>query len=47
MVNESYYGKTAIRMLVDFGDRQRPESITIKAAKLRDAKGQIIDYPPA
>jgi hypothetical protein len=47
MVNESYYGKTGIRMLVDFGDRQRPESITIKAAKLRDAKGQIIEYPPA
>ena len=47
MVNESYYGKTGLRMLVDFGDRQRPESITIKAAKPKDAKGQIIDYPPA
>ena len=47
VVNDGYYGKTAMRMLVDFGDRQRPESINIKAAKLRDAKGQIIDYPPA
>lgn len=46
-VTESYYGKNAIRMLVDFGDRQRPESISIKAAKMKDAKGQIIDYPPA
>ena len=47
MANDSYYGKTGVRMLVDFGDRLHPESITIKAAKLRDAKGQIIDYPPA
>lgn len=47
VVTDGYYGKTAMRMLVDFGDRQRPESITIKAAKLKDAKGQIIDYPPA
>jgi hypothetical protein len=44
---ESYYGKTATRMLVDFGDRKNPQTIVIKAAKLREAKGNIIEYPPA
>lgn len=46
-LNESYYGRSATRMLVDFGDRRRPESVTIKAAKLRDPKGNVTDYPPA
>jgi hypothetical protein len=44
--SESYYGKTHVRMLLDFGDRRRPESITIKSAKLKDAKGQVTEYPP-
>jgi hypothetical protein len=44
-LSESYYGKTATRMLVDFGDRKSPESISIKAAKLRDSKGRVTEYP--
>jgi hypothetical protein len=43
--NESYYGKQATRMLVDFGDRRNPSSMTIKAAKLRDHKGRVSEYP--
>lgn len=43
--NESYYGKSGTRMLVDFGDRKRPESISIKSAKLRDNKGNVTEYP--
>jgi hypothetical protein len=44
-VHESYYGKSATRMLVDFGDRRNPDTITIKAAKLKDNKGQVTEYP--
>ena len=44
-LNESYYGKSGIRMLVDFGDRKQPDSITIKAAKIKDSKGQVTEYP--
>jgi hypothetical protein len=43
--SDSYYGKHATRMLVDFGDRRSPESMTIKAAKLRDSKGRVTEYP--
>lgn len=43
--HESYYGKTATRMLVDFGDRKRPDSIVIKSAKLKDSKGRVTEYP--
>ena len=43
--NESYYGKSATRMLVDFGDRRKPDSVTIKSAKMRDAKGNVTEYP--
>jgi hypothetical protein len=42
---ESYYGKTTTRMLVDFGDRKNPDTIVIKAAKLRDSKGRVTEYP--
>jgi hypothetical protein len=43
--NESYFGKSATRMLVDFGDRKHPESISIKSAKMRDNKGNVNEYP--
>lgn len=46
-VTEAYTGKTAMKMLVDFGDRRSPESINILQARLRDQKGEIIDYPPS
>jgi len=45
LLNESYYGKHATRMLVDFGDRRRPETMVIKAAKMRDSKGHVTEYP--
>jgi hypothetical protein len=45
LVSESYYGKTATRMLVDFGDRRNPDTISIKAAKIKDSKGQVTEYP--
>jgi hypothetical protein len=44
-LSETYYGKHATRMLVDFGDRRNPESMSIKAAKLRDSKGRVTEYP--
>jgi hypothetical protein len=44
-LHESYYGKSATRMLVDFGDRRNPDTITIKAAKIKDTKGRITEYP--
>jgi len=44
-VQESYYGKHATRMLVDFGDRKNPQSMVIKAAKIRDSKGRVTEYP--
>jgi hypothetical protein len=43
--NQSYYGKSSTRMLVDFGDRRKPDSISIKSAKLRDNKGNVTEYP--
>lgn len=43
--HESYYGKSATRMLVDFGDRKSPDTIVIKAAKIKDQKGQVTEYP--
>ena len=45
LLNETYYGKTVTRMLADFGDRKTAESITIKAVKMKDSKGQVTDYP--
>jgi hypothetical protein len=45
--NESYYGNSATRMLVDFGDRRSPDSVSIKSAKLRDNKGNVTEYPEA
>jgi hypothetical protein len=44
-LQESYHGKTAMRMLVDFGDRKSIDGVTIKAAKLRDTKGRVTEYP--
>jgi hypothetical protein len=44
-VVESYQGKTSSRMLVDFGDRRRPDSIVIKAAKTRDRQGHVTEFP--
>jgi hypothetical protein len=44
-LSESYYGKSATRMLVDFGDRKSVENITVKSAKLRDSKGRVTEYP--
>lgn len=43
-LQESYYGRTEMRMLVDFGDREAIGSINIKAAKMRDSNG-VTDYP--
>jgi hypothetical protein len=44
-LHEGYSGKMAMRMLVDFGDRRSIDGITIKAAKMRDRKGQLTEYP--
>ena len=44
-LGESYYGTTATRMLLDFGDRKGPESVTIKTAKIRLHDGNVVDYP--
>jgi hypothetical protein len=44
-LQESYYGRQGLRMLVDFGDRRRPESLKIKSAKIRDTKGRVTEYP--
>jgi hypothetical protein len=44
-VSESYQGTTVARMLVEFGDRKNPDSISIKAAKMKDHKGQVTEFP--
>ena len=44
-LSESYYGRRASRMLIDFGDRRSVDTISIKAAKMRDTKGRINEIP--
>jgi hypothetical protein len=46
-LQESYYGRSGTRMLVDFGDRRSIDAVTIKSAKIRDARGNVTEYPEA
>jgi hypothetical protein len=46
MVMENYDGKTYMKMLVDFGDLKNPKTFKSLAMKMKDPKGQVMEYPP-
>lgn len=46
-VHESYTGKTVTKMLAFFGDRMNPQTIDIRAVKMRDKDGRVNEFPPA
>ena len=46
-VMEGYHGKTVQKMLVVFGSRTDPAQIEIRAAKTRDARGNVNELPPS
>jgi hypothetical protein len=41
VANESYYGKTVAKLLVAVGDRMHPDTMEIRAIRLKDKKGKI------
>jgi hypothetical protein len=43
--SETYKGKSELRMLVDFGDRKNPETVSIKGLRTRTNDGAVQDYP--
>jgi hypothetical protein len=46
-VVETYYGKSVTAMLIDFGDPRNPDSVVIKAARIKDSSGRVAEYPEA
>ena len=47
LISQSYSGRTAMRILLSFGDRKNPDTFDIKAVRIKDNNGEITDYPPA
>jgi hypothetical protein len=47
VANDTYYGKSATRMLVAFGDRRDPKSFEIRAVFTKDTEGRIQEVPSA
>ncbi|HEY5089208.1 MAG TPA: hypothetical protein VIK30_04525 [Polyangia bacterium] len=43
---DSYVGKTVSKMLVFIGDRMNPQSIDIRAVRMRDKNGRVTDVDP-
>lgn len=41
VANESYFGKTVTKMLVAVGDRMNPNTMEIRAVKMKDKKGKV------
>jgi hypothetical protein len=41
VANEDYYGKTVTKILLVPGDRMHPNTMEIRAVKLKDKKGQV------
>ncbi len=44
---DSYYGHSAMRMLLSIGDRRDPSTMDIKAVTMKDANGRITELPPS
>lgn len=43
IVNDTYYGKTIQKMLIEFGDRKNPSTMKIKALKTKDRDGKVTE----
>jgi hypothetical protein len=43
VANESYYGKTVTKILLFPGDRMNPNTMEIRAVKMKDKKGQVTE----
>lgn len=44
VVNETYMGKTVIKMLIAFGDRSNPSTVDIRMVRMKDKNGQVTDF---
>jgi hypothetical protein len=45
VATDTYYGKSATRMLVAFGDRRDPKSFDIRAVFTKDTEGRVQEVP--
>ena len=43
VANESYYGKTVTKILLFPGDRMNPNTMEVRAVKMKDKKGQVTE----
>ena len=43
VANESYYGKTVSKILLFPGDRMNPNTMEVRAVKMKDKKGQVTE----
>jgi len=43
IANESYYGKTVTKILLFPGDRMNPNTMEVRAVKMKDKKGQVTE----
>ncbi|HEX3906207.1 MAG TPA: hypothetical protein VH853_25525 [Polyangia bacterium] len=45
-VEETYFGKTVTKVLVFIGDRANPQSVEIRAGRIRDRTGRVTEMGP-
>jgi hypothetical protein len=43
IANESYFGKTVMKILLFPGDRMNPNTMEVRAVKMKDKKGQVTE----
>jgi hypothetical protein len=43
IANESYYGKTVVKLLIALGDRTNPNTMEVFAAKFKDKQGRVTE----
>lgn len=46
MAQDHYTGHTVTKMLVSLGDRRTPQSIVVRAMKMKDKNGRITEFQP-
>ena len=46
-VRETYFGTTVTKLLVFIGDRANPQSVEVRAGRVRDWKGRVTELSPA
>jgi len=44
VANESYYGKTVTKILLSVGDRMNPNTMEIRAVKMKDKNGKLSEW---